>query len=280
MRPRLPEHFKQTVPSGRAFFQVSEVLGRQSLPTVCQEALCPNRTDCWARGTLAFQILGSVCTRRCSFCAETTGRPGPVDSEEPRKLAEAVKNLRLKHVVITSPARDDLPDQGAGQFAACVETLHREVPGVLVETLIPDFQGRPDLLNLVFQTQPDILNHNVETVRRLTPQVRARARYERSLDLLKAAAEAGLVVKSGLMVGLGETEEELLQTFNDLKSRGVRCLTVGQYLPPSPGHFPARKFYTVEEFQNIRRQAEVLFERVMAGPLVRSSYHADEMVTS
>ncbi len=276
-RPRLPSHLKQRVPKGGLFFGVRDALGGHGLSTVCEEARCPNRTECWARGTLSFQILGSICTRRCAFCAETTGRPLPPDPQEPEKLAAAVRALRLRHVVITAPARDDLPDQGAGQFAACVEVLRRETPGVTVETLIPDFQGRPDLLKTVFQARPDILNHNLETVRRLTPQVRGRATYDRSLSVVEAAASAGLCAKSGLMVGLGETEEELLEAFRDLKARGVRCLTVGQYLPPSPDHHPVRRFYSPEEFQRLRLAAEPLFDRIMVGALVRSSYHAEEM---
>jgi lipoyl synthase len=276
-RPRLPVYLKRPVPSGEHFFRIKAELARTGLPTVCEEALCPNRTDCWARGTLTFQILGSICTRRCSFCAETTGRPQAVNAQEPDVLLEAVTRLKLKHVVITSPARDDLPDQGAGQFAACVRRLKERAPGVAVEVLIPDFQGRPDLLESVFQARPDILNHNLETVRRLTPRVRSRATYDRSLALLEAAAQAGLVAKSGLMVGLGETREELAEAFRDLSGRGVQILTVGQYLPPSPDHYPVQRFYAPEEFDDLKHLGQGLFSHVVAGPLVRSSYHADEI---
>lgn len=208
-RPRLPGFLKGSVPSGERLFRVRDVLQDTALPTVCEQALCPNRTDCWARGTLAFQILGSVCTRRCSFCAETTGRPGAVNPAEPDLLVDAVRRLNLNHVVITSPARDDLDDQGASAFAACVRALRDRLPHVTVETLTPDFQGRPDLLAIVFDARPDIFNHNIETVRRLTPSVRARATYDRSLDVLRQAAAAGLATKSGLMVGLGEKWDEL-----------------------------------------------------------------------
>jgi lipoyl synthase len=277
-RPRLPEHLKQRVPSGEALSSVQAELARHSLPTVCEEAKCPNRTDCWARGTLTFQILGSVCTRRCGFCAETTGRPGAADLSEPEKLVAAARALKLKHVVITSPARDDMPDQGAGQFAASIRALRAELPSVTVEVLTPDFQGRPDLLKIVFDARPDIFNHNLETVRRLTPKVRGRATYDRSLAVLEAAAAAGLKAKSGLMVGLGETREELAQAFEDLRARGVSFLTVGQYLAPSSLHLRVDRFYSLDDFDGLRRMAEPLFEKAMIGPLVRSSYHADEMV--
>jgi lipoic acid synthetase len=198
-----------------------------------------------------------------------------VDPGEPERLAEAVKSLGLKHVVITSPARDDLPDQGAGQFALCIGVLRKRAPGVTVEVLTPDFQGREDLLGLVFDQRPDVFNHNLETVRRLTPAVRHRATYDRSLAVLALATRAGLRVKSGLMVGLGETREELSQVFLDLREAGVSRLTVGQYLPPTPRHFPVDRFYTLEEFAGLRREAEGLFPRAQVGPLVRSSYHAD-----
>lgn len=276
-RPRLPPHLKQRVPSGEKLIAVQRALSSSAFPTVCEAAKCPNRTDCWARGTLTFQILGSVCTRRCGFCAETTGRPGAVDPSETGRLVEAVRKLRLKHVVVTSPARDDLADQGAGAFAAAIRGL-RALPGVTVEVLTPDFQGRADLLEIVFTARPDVFNHNLETVRRLTPRVRGRATYDRSLGVLEAAAKAGLAVKSGLMVGLGEARAELLQAFRDLSERGVRSLTMGQYLPPSPAHLPVARFYEPAEFEELKAAAGPLFEKAMIGPLVRSSYHADEMV--
>jgi lipoic acid synthetase len=269
---------KGSVPAGPTFFRLRETLRAGELPTVCEAALCPNRTDCWARGTLAFQILGDVCTRRCAFCAETTGRPGAVDPGEADRLVAAVSRLQLTHVVITSPARDDLPDQGAGAFAACVAALRRALPPVTVEVLVPDFQGRPDLLEIVFASHPDIFNHNLETVRRLTPAVRARATYENSLSVLSRAASAGMSTKSGLMVGLGEERAELTAAFRDLREAGVRSLTVGQYLPPSPRHHPVARYYSLEEFEELRREASSLFTKAMVGPRVRSSYHADETV--
>jgi lipoyl synthase len=276
-RPRLPRHLKRPVPIGKQFFDIKEELGRTALPTVCEEALCPNRNECWSRGTLTFQILGSICTRRCSFCAETTGKPNAVNPLEAEALLQASLKLKLKHVVITSPARDDLQDQGAGQFAECIRLLHDKAPNVKVEVLTPDFQGEPHLLKTVFDAKPDIFNHNMETVRRLTPKVRARATYDRSLSVLKAASEAGMVVKSGVMIGLGETVDELMETFRDMKAHGVRLLTVGQYLQPSEDHFPVQKFYMPEEFTDIRDRAKEFFDTAMVGPLVRSSYHADEL---
>jgi lipoyl synthase len=276
-RPRLPADYKRTVPSGESFFAVREALRSGGLATVCEEALCPNRTDCWARGTLTFQILWTVCTRRCPFCAEETGKPAPPDKDEPRRIAEAARALGLRHVVLTSPARDDLSDQGAGHFAACIAALRRTVPNAALETLAPDFQDQPEALRILFDARPDVYNHNVETVRRLTPAVRARATYDRSLSVLRKAAEAGLVAKSGLMVGLGETADELLETFRDLRQAGVRLLTVGQYLPPGPKHLRVEKFYSSEDFVRLREMAEGLFDKTMIGPLVRSSYHADKL---
>ena len=193
-------------------------------------------------------------------------------------MAAAVRRLELSHVVVTSPARDDLPDQGAGHFAAVVRRVHAEVPGATIEILTPDFQGRGDLLKIVFESGPDVFNHNVETVRRLSPRVRPQADYDRSLSVLRRAAEAGLLVKSGLMVGLGETREEVLETFRDLRSAGVRRLTVGQYLAPGPGFVPMDRYYSPKEFRDLRAEAETIFEKALVGPLARSSYHAEEIL--
>jgi len=265
---------KGVIPHGPALFRVREALAG-SLATVCEQALCPNRTDCWARGTLAFQILGNVCTRRCAFCGETTGRPNPANPDEPAQLALAVKRLSLTHVVITSPARDDLPDQGVGQFSNCVRRLRTDAPRVTIETLVPDFQGREDLLNIFFQNPPDVFNHNIETVRRLSPSIRCRADYDRSLFVLSQSSARGVPTKSGLMVGLGETFPEMEEAFNDLVRAGVRSVTVGQYLPPSPTHARVERYYSNEEFDTLRRLAERLFDKIQVGPRVRSSYHAE-----
>jgi lipoic acid synthetase len=278
-RPRLPEFLKQQVPQGAALAAVQGAIRDLKLNTVCEEAKCPNRTHCYGRGTLTFQILGNVCTRACGFCAETFGRPlAGADEDEPRRLVEAARRLKLKHVVITSPARDDMPDDGAGQFVAVVQAFRAELPQVTVEILTPDFRGRADCLSVVFAARPNIFNHNIETVRRLTPRVRSRATYDRTLHVLREASNAGLVTKSGLMVGHGETREELLETFRDLAQAGCRLLTIGQYLPPSAHHLPLVALYTPGEFDSLKREAlQCGFTEVAAGPLVRSSYHADEM---
>lgn len=265
---------RRSIPQGPELAAVRGQLFQHQLHTVCEEALCPNRTECWAQGSLAFQILGSICTRRCGFCAETTGRPGAVDPAEPRRLAQAAQALRLKHVVITSPARDDLPDQGADAFVAVIQALHGLSPRPRVEVLVPDFNGHPDLINRVLRAQPDVFNHNIETVRRLNPKVRPRADYDTSLAVLAQSAQAGLLTKSGLMVGLGESREEIDATLKDLAQAGVRWLTLGQYAPPSPQHWPLHKIYLREEFDSIRHRASDLFPRAQVGPLVRSSYHA------
>jgi lipoic acid synthetase len=280
-RPRLPSHFKQTIPSGPAFFSVKDALQKQDLKTVCEEAKCPNQTHCFARGTLTFQILGKICTRKCGFCAETFGTPDAPDPTEDQKLLEAVRQLQLKHVVITAPARDDLSDGGASAFARVVMRLKSELPSVTVEILVPDFKGNETSLQTVFESRPDVFNHNVETVRRLTRKVRSQALYERSLFVLKEAARAGLVAKSGVMVGHGEEHDELIRTFSDLRSVDCRLLTVGQYLPPSAHHLPLVRWYTPAEFDDLKAEALHLgFEQVAAGPLIRSSYHADELITA
>ena len=280
-RPRLPSFFKQSVPSGSAFVAVQESIQEFKLNTVCEEAKCPNRTHCYGRGTLTFQILGDTCTRSCGFCAEKFAGKSPLaalDPSEPARVVQAAKKLNLRHVVITSPARDDMKDQGAGQFAAVIRLFRQELPNVTVEVLTPDFQGNQECLDLVFASRPDIFNHNIETVRRLTPKVRSKATYDRTLMVLKQAAAAGLVTKSGIMVGHGETQEELVQTFQDLVAVGCKMLTLGQYLPPSSHHLPVVRFVAPEEFDQWRQEAlQCGFVDVAAGPLVRSSYHADEL---
>lgn len=279
-RPRLPAYLKQTVPQGRAFSHVMDSIREFKLNTVCEEAKCPNRTHCYSRGTLTFQILGATCTRACGFCAETFGKPTEgADATEPGRVVEAARRLNLRHVVITSPARDDMDDDGAGQFAAVVERFRAELPSVTVEILTPDFRGRQECLDVVFASRPHVFNHNIETVRRLTPRVRNRATYDRTLSVLTKAAQAGLTAKSGIMVGHGETREELRETFRDVSATGVRLLTIGQYLAPSPMHLPVVRFYPPEEFDDLRQEAlQCGFLDVAAGPLVRSSYHADESI--
>ncbi len=276
----LPVYFRQSVPQGRTFFDLTETLNGLKLNTVCEEAKCPNRTNCYARGTLTFQILGDICTRRCGFCAEKTGRPGMVDQTEPERILEAATRLKLKHIVITAPARDDLADGGASAFCNTISILKQNLPQTTVEILISDLEDNEKALNQVLDAQPDVFNHNIETVERLTPKVRAKATYARSLKVLKFAAgrQPDIKTKSGLMVGLGETMDEISRTLEDLREHSVQYLTVGHYLPPSGDHLPLSRYYSLEEFKLIEDKARALgFEQVFSGPLIRSSYHADEM---
>lgn len=286
----LPTHFRQQISQGSLFLNVKENLKKFRLHTVCEEARCPNRTDCYSRGTLTFQILGNICTRRCGFCAESTGRPLEVDPLEPERIVNAVEKLKLSHVVITAPARDDLPDGGASIFSKTINLLHHAFKGMTVEVLVSDLQGCEKSISTILKSQPDIFNHNIETVRRLTPHVRAKATYDCSLKVLRFASQFSCQsylsdkhrtrtkIKSGLMLGLGETIDELEETFCDLHTSGTHYLTVGQYLQPSPVHLPIKKFYTIKEFEVVKKIAErVDFEKIFCAPLIRSSYHADEM---
>jgi lipoic acid synthetase len=257
-----------------------KVLVRQlGLHTVCESAACPNIGECWNQRTATFMILGNVCTRRCGFCAVLKGPPLPVDYDEPRRVAEAVARLRLRHAVITSVNRDDRKDGGAELFALTIRAIRERVPDCRVEVLVPDFQGSHAAVDLVLEARPDVFNHNVETVPRLYRQVRLGARYERSLDILAYARLhcPDLVTKSGLMLGLGETIEEVLSVMRDLAERDVNVLTLGQYLSPSPAHLPVARFVPPEEFAELAEAGRRMgFRRVIAGPLVRSSYHAAE----
>jgi lipoic acid synthetase len=248
------------------------------LHTVCEEAHCPNLGECWSRGTATFMILGDVCTRACGFCAVRTGLPGRApDPDEPRRVADAVARMGLRHAVITSVNRDDQKDGGAGIFAETIRAIRARVPGCRVEVLIPDFKGRWEALQVVLDARPDILNHNVETVPRLYRQARAGASFPRSLELLARSKRAGLATKSGIMVGLGEEWEELEETIRAIRRAGTDILTVGQYLRPSPQHLPVRRYYAPDEFDRLRVFALGLgYRHVESGPLVRSSYHAEE----
>ena len=273
-----PPWLKSKIPSGKNYFQLKAMLKELKLNTVCEEAHCPNIADCWERQTATVMIMGDTCTRSCGFCAVKTGKPLALDQQEPEHVAEAISRLGLKHVVITSVDRDDLPDGGAAHFAATIREVKARCPETQVEVLIPDFRGKGEALSWVFAAQPHILNHNLETVRSLQKTVRPQADYERSLEVLRLAAEAGLVAKSGLMLGLGESDEELEEAIQDLRQRGkVRILTLGQYLRPTPNHLEVQRYVTPDQFQDWGRFAENLgFEFVASGPLVRSSYHADE----
>lgn len=247
------------------------------LHTVCEEARCPNLHECWDQRTATFMILGSVCTRACRFCAVSTGWPTELDRQEPARVAEAVERLGLEHVVVTSVARDDLLDGGAEIFAQTIRAIRARMPRCSIEVLIPDFQGEESSLRRVVDAQPDILNHNIETVERLTPTVRSRFRYDRTLQLLERAKRMRpeMLVKSGLMLGLGETEDEIRKTLFDLKRAGVDIVTVGQYLRPTKRHLPVVRYYSPDEFREVKKLGESLgIRHVEAGPLVRSSYHA------
>jgi lipoic acid synthetase len=258
---------------------VRGLLGRLRLHTVCQSAHCPNLCECFASGTATFLILGNVCTRHCRFCAVAAGEPQPLEADEPDRVAQAAATLGLRHVVVTSVTRDDLPDGGSGQFAATIAAIHAACEAT-VEVLTPDFQGRADLVARVLAAGPEVFNHNVETVPRLYPAVRPEADYRRSLDVLRLAHEhGGPLTKSGLMLGLGETRAEVLAVLRDLRAAGCEALTLGQYLRPSAGHLPVDRFVTPSEFGRYERDAtELGFLGVAAGPFVRSSYHAEGLL--
>jgi lipoic acid synthetase len=278
-RRRLPPWFKVPMPGGATFIEVQNLLRQSELHTVCQEAHCPNIGECWESRSATFMILGDTCTRRCHYCAVTTGRPFTLDLEEPQRLARTVERLGLRYCVITSVNRDDLPDGGAFIFAQCIHQIRQRLPECRVEVLIPDFQGSRPALDTVMRAIPNVLNHNIETVHRVFHSVRPKGDYQRSLELLARAKEIAptAVTKSGMMVGLGEEREEIIQTMKDLRSVDCDLLTIGQYLRPSAKHYPLAKFYTPQEFEELRREGERLgFRHVASGPLVRSSYHAEE----
>ena len=276
---RLPDWLKVPMPGGRNYLELREVLKTNALHTVCEEAHCPNIGECWERKTATFMVLGDICTRACSYCAVTSGKPGPVDLQEPARLADAVERMARRYAVITSVDRDDLRDGGAFIFAQCIKQIHERIPGCKVEVLIPDFQGNWDALSAVMDARPETLNHNIETVRRVFQRVRHRGDYDLSLELLSRAKRMGgrTVTKSGMMVGLGETWDEIADTMRDLRSVDCDLLTIGQYLRPSDKHVPLARWYTPREFAELKEIGEALgFKSVASGPLVRSSYHADE----
>lgn len=265
------------LPSNPVFFSTKALVSDLKLHTVCEEAQCPNRWECWSQGTATFMIAGDRCTRACGFCAVTTAKPFALEADEPQRVAEAVRRMKLKHVVITAVARDDLKDGGAEHFAQTIEAIRAMDPDVTIEVLTPDFHAKEELLQLVVKAKPRIFNHNLETVERLTPLVRSRAKYRRSLEVLAKVKdlEPSIVTKSGLMLGLGETVDELLQAMDDLRSSGVQVLTLGQYLRPSPQHLPVVEYIRPEMFEQHKETAYAKgFEHVASGPLVRSSYHA------
>jgi lipoyl synthase len=283
VRKPKPAWLKAKAPSGDNFHNLKKLARDLGLHTVCESAQCPNIGECWNHKTATFMLLGNLCTRRCGFCAVPKGRPQAIDWDEPRRVADAVAQLGLKHAVVTSVNRDDDNVGGARIFAETIRQIRELTPDCRIEVLIPDFQGMEEALQVVLDAQPDVLNHNTETVPRLYRVVRSGARYQRTLDLLENAKKISpdVVTKSGVMVGLGETITELVQTFSELGSRGVDILTVGQYLRPSRDHLPMTRYYTPDEFQHLKEEAlRFGFRHVESGPMVRSSYHAHEQAES
>lgn len=265
--------------SGENYSRVKHLIAGNHLNTICTSGNCPNIGECWNAGTATFMILGDICTRACKFCATKTGRPSPPDPEEPERLANSIKTLELKHCVITSVDRDDLPDGGAAFWAETIRKIKEVNQDITIETLIPDFDGKPENIQKVIDQSPDVISHNIETVRRLTPLIRTKAKYERSLDVIKYISGNNKIAKSGFMVGLGESESELLETMSDLKSAGCSILTIGQYLQPDFAHMEPVSFITPGKFEEYRRSAlEMGFRFVESSPLVRSSFHAERHV--
>ena len=276
-----PEWLKIRLHRTAEYADVQRIVRDHSLHTICSSGLCPNKAECWSRRTATFMILGEICTRNCRFCATLSGRPLPPDPSEPAKLAESVRLMGLRHVVVTSVTRDDLPDGGAAHWAECVRAIRAENPDVTIELLIPDLDARPDLLDTVIASKPDIIGHNIETVERLTPVVRSKAKYRTSLETLRYLSAQGVATKSGLMVGLGESDDEVLQTLHDLRDAGVGIVTLGQYLRPTLEHYPVAAYITPEKFEWYRLRAlEMGFSYCASAPLVRSSYMAEEALRS
>jgi len=279
-RPRLPDWLRITLPTSDSFARTRSLLDELKLHTVCESAKCPNHWECWEKGTATFMIAGDRCTRACGFCAVSTARPLPLEADEPMRVAEATRRMRLRHIVITAVARDDLADGGAEHFRMTVEAVRELNPGIVIEVLVPDFNDRDAAIESVLTANPHIFNHNLETVRRLTPSVRHRATYDRSLSVLqKVKAKRGdtIYTKSGMMLGLGETEEEVMVALEDLRRAGCDILTLGQYLQPTLRHLPVVEFVLPAKFETYgRRAGELGFVHVASGPMVRSSYHADE----
>jgi len=279
-RKRIPEWLRLKLPSSSAFTRTRSLLDELNLHTVCESAKCPNHWECWSKGTATFMIAGDRCTRTCGFCAVNTAKPLPLEGDEPDRVAEATFRMKLGHVVITAVARDDLADGGANHFCETIKAVRRRNPGIVIEVLVPDFLDKDDSLKMVLDAGPEIFNHNLETVRRLTPTVRSRAEYDRSLTVLRKAKEwsgDAVYTKSGLILGLGETESELFEAMGDLRLAKCDILTLGQYLQPSLCHLPVAEYVPPAKFDEYRAKAlEMEFRHVASGPMVRSSYHADE----
>lgn len=280
-RRRLPEWLKMQRASGENYSRVKRLVAENHLNTICTSGNCPNIGECWNAGTATFMILGDICTRACKFCNTRTGKPLPPDPGEPDRLAESIRTLGLKHCVITSVDRDDLPDGGAGFWAMVIRKAKKVNPLITIETLIPDFDGKPENIQMIIDAGPDVISHNIETVRRLTPVIRTKAKYETSLEVIKYISVEGKPAKSGLMLGLGENEEEVIQTINDLYKAGCKILTLGQYLKPGSGYMEPVEYIPPEKFEEYRVMAHELgFIFAESGPLVRSSFHAENHITA
>jgi len=275
-RARLPRWMKMQMPKGESYSRVKNLVNQHHLHTICTSGNCPNIGECWNRGTATFMILGDICTRNCKFCGVKTGKPLPPDPEEPRRIAESVRIMQLKHAVITSVDRDDLQDLGAGFWAETIREVKRVNSATKIEVLIPDFQAKAELIQQVIEAAPEVISHNMETVERLTPQIRSAARYRTSLEVIRVIASSGVIAKSGIMLGLGETETEVLQVMDDLRTVGCKVMTIGQYLAPTLQHIQVKEYITPEQFERYRTIGlEKGFSFVESSPLVRSSYRAE-----
>ena len=276
---RKPDWLKIKVPSGKEYISVKNIITEHKLHTICTSGHCPNMHECWGRGTATLMILGDICTRSCKFCNVRTGKPLPVDMQEPQRVAESIRMMKLKHAVLTSVDRDDLNDGGASIWAMTIRKIKMMSPQTTIETLIPDFNGREEYLLQIIDAAPEVISHNLETVRRITPQTRSRAQYDRSLKVLKYIADSGTVTKSGIMAGLGEKPEEVYELMDDLLEAGVSVLTIGQYLQPTKKHLPVKEYVSPEQFKDYERVGlKKGFRFVESSPLVRSSYHAEKHV--
>ena len=276
-RVRKPEWLKISIGANERYTETKRIVESHCLHTICSSGRCPNMGECWGRGTATFMIGGNICTRSCKFCNTQTGRPLPLDPQEPTHVAESVRLMKLSHAVVTSVDRDDLPDLGAAHWAQTIREIRRLNPETTIEVLIPDFQGRKELVEQVIEARPDIISHNMETVRRISPLVRSAARYDTSLDVIRQIAASGITAKSGIMVGLGETPAEVEEVMDDLRAAGCQIMTIGQYLQPSHRHYPVAEYVTPEQFKRYEETGLAKgFTQVESGPLVRSSYHAEK----
>ena len=280
-RERLPRWMKMKMPKGESYSKIKNLVEKHGLHTICTSGNCPNIGECWNRGTATFMILGDICTRRCKFCAVKSGKPLAPDLKEPKKVAESVQIMGVKHCVITSVDRDDLDDQGAGIWAQTIKEVKKVNPETKIEVLIPDFRGKGELIQQVIDANPDVISHNLETVERLTPFVRFASKYRRSLEVIKYIADSGEIAKSGIMLGLGETHDEILQTMDDLLEAGCKVMTIGQYLAPTMKHMPVKEYIKPEKFLELKKTGlEKGFSYVESSPLVRSSYRAEGHVNA